>query len=247
MATSCRRLIWKPIQASRIRESSERIGAHLPSPLPPVCPEHLPARCPSVRDGRRAWSGRRANRRIVLCYLPTDGPCVMSPLVSAGAAEADLVERGGGLDGTQDRERAGGCPARVQEVAAPQQRSGRTPLVCPNEPLSIAGRTDAGTPGAATCRPQYPVGDPLEEVSHHVEGTTRRHAAAAAPADHEPCWTCPRRTNTPDVGVSPRGGCSDAEEGGGQGSESPATAIVHGRVQRRGRRLGAAGGPDDSD
>jgi hypothetical protein len=22
-----------------------------PAPLPPVCPEHLPARCPSVRDG----------------------------------------------------------------------------------------------------------------------------------------------------------------------------------------------------
>src|SRR5262249_52388455 len=41
MATSCRRLIWKPIQASRIRESSERVGAYLPSPLPPVCPEHL--------------------------------------------------------------------------------------------------------------------------------------------------------------------------------------------------------------
>src|SRR5262249_58883326 len=31
------------------------------------------------------------------------------------------------------------------------------------------------------------------------------------------------------------------------GSESPTTAIVHGRVQSRGRRLGAAGGPDDSD
>src|SRR5262249_62329666 len=54
-------------------------------------------------------------------------------------------------------------------------------------------------------------------------------------------WTCPRPANTPDVGVSPRGGCSDAEEGGGQGSESPTTAIVHAVVQGRGRRLGATG------
>jgi putative transposase len=28
-------------------------------------------------------------------------------------------------------------------------------------------------------------------------------------------WTCPRPANTSDVGVSSRGGCSDAEEGGG--------------------------------
>src|SRR5262249_22604693 len=179
MATSCRRLIWKPIQASRIRESSERIGAYLPSPLPPVCPEHLAARCPSVRDGRRGGRAKGQSPHCP-CYLPTDG-CVMRPIVSAGAAEADLVERGGGLDGTHDRERAGGLRARVQEVAAPQQRSGRAPLVCPDEPLSIAGRTDAGTPGAATRRPRYPVGDPLEEVSHHVEGTTRRHAARTGP------------------------------------------------------------------
>src|SRR5262245_45760000 len=44
-------------------------------------------------------------------------------------------------------------------------------------------------------------------------------------------WTCPRPANTPDVGVSPRGGCSDAEEGGGRASGSPTTAIVHAVVQ----------------
>jgi hypothetical protein len=54
-------------------------------------------------------------------------------------------------------------------------------------------------------------------------------------------WTCPRPANTSDVGVSPRGGCSDAEEGGGQGRESPTTAIVHAVVQGRGRRLGTTG------
>src|SRR5262249_5293798 len=55
-------------------------------------------------------------------------------------------------------------------------------------------------------------------------------------------WTCPRPANTPDVGVSPRGGCSNAEAGGGgPGNESPITAIVHAVVQGRGRGLGATG------
>src|SRR5262245_16351766 len=37
-----------------------------PSPLPPVCPEHLPARCPSVRDAvhnRRAGAGAASRGR----------------------------------------------------------------------------------------------------------------------------------------------------------------------------------------
>src|SRR5262245_3245038 len=35
-------------------------------------------------------------------------------------------------------------------------------------------------------------------------------------------WPCPRPANTPDVGVSPRGGCSNGEEGGGEAGGSPA-------------------------
>src|SRR5262249_18303471 len=59
--------------------------------------------------------------------------------------------------------------------------------------------------------------------------------------DLKPKWPCPRPANTPDVGVSPRGGCSNGEEGGGEAGGSPTTAIVHGLVQGGGHCLGATG------
>ena len=55
-------------------------------------------------------------------------------------------------------------------------------------------------------------------------------------------WSCPRPADTSDVGVSPRGGCSNGEERGERTSASTRTAIVHAHVQGRGRGLGATGG-----
>ena len=34
-------------------------------------------------------------------------------------------------------------------------------------------------------------------------------------------WTCPRPVDTPDVGVSPRGGSPNGEAGGGEGPGGP--------------------------
>src|SRR5947199_10209463 len=55
-------------------------------------------------------------------------------------------------------------------------------------------------------------------------------------------WTCPERADTSDVGVSPRGGSPNGEEGGGERGTPAATPVVHAEVQGRGHRLGAAGG-----
>ena len=43
-------------------------------------------------------------------------------------------------------------------------------------------------------------------------------------------WTCPQPADTSDVGVSPRGGCSNGEENGEGTGAAPRTAIVHAHV-----------------
>ncbi|MCC6850660.1 MAG: hypothetical protein IT294_19390, partial [Deltaproteobacteria bacterium] len=56
-----------------------------------------------------------------------------------------------------------------------------------------------------------------------------RAALTAAVHEFDPTgsWTCPESADTSDVGGSPRGGCSDGEEGGEGTGEPAATAIVH--------------------
>ncbi len=74
-----------------------------------------------------------------------------------------------------------------------------------------------------------------------VEALSDERILQALPkVDLESLWSCPRPANTSDVGVSPRGGCSNGEAGGGDEGTPATTAIVHGRVQGGGRHVGAA-------
>jgi hypothetical protein len=54
-------------------------------------------------------------------------------------------------------------------------------------------------------------------------------------------WTCPQRTDTSDVGVSPRGGSPNGEAGGGERGTPAAATVVYAGVQGRGHCLGAPG------
>src|SRR5439155_1575048 len=56
-------------------------------------------------------------------------------------------------------------------------------------------------------------------------GGTGARGAGASP------WTCPGRADTSDVGVSPRGGSPNGEEGGGERGTPAATPVVHAGVQ----------------
>src|SRR5262249_35649966 len=90
-------------------------------------------------------------------------------------------------------------------------------------------------------------GIPLAGISERGPGAAPSTRIYAPPLSPAMVWPCPRPANTPDVGVSPRGGCSNGEEGGGEAGGSLTTAIVHGLVQGGGHCLGATGGPDEPD
>src|SRR5262249_59510471 len=61
------------------------------------------------------------------------------------------------------------------------------------------------------------------------------------PRHSQSAWTCPRPVDTPDVGVSPRGGSPNGEAGGGERGTPTAAPVVHAGVQGRGDRLGGPG------
>jgi hypothetical protein len=69
----------------------------------------------------------------------------------------------------------------------------------------------------------------LIRLTSHIRETRRD--------DHQDeTWTCPELADTPDVGVSPRGGSPNGESGGGERGTPAAAAIVHAGVQGRGDR-----------
>src|SRR5262245_26477778 len=73
---------------------------------------------------------------------------------------------------------------------------------------------------------------------------TRRHGHLTMDSPSHPRegeWTCPERADTPDVGVSPRGGSPNGEAGGGERGTPTAAPGVHAGVQGRGHCLGAPG------
>src|SRR5947207_9734074 len=90
---------------------------------------------------------------------------------------------------------------------------------------------DAGPPRARS--PSQPMSTALWMGSFRLDPATWRTTWT---------WTCPERADTSDVGVSPRGGSPNGEEGGGERGTPAATPVVHAEVQGRGHRLGAAGG-----
>src|SRR5262245_24881508 len=100
---------------------------------------------------------------------------------------------------------------------------------------------------STTSRPAWPLtsswAGPDTGRSRCSGGTTSSTSTTCGAPGSRPAatWTCPRRADTPDVGVSPRGGSPNGEEGGGERGTPTAAAVVHAGVQGGGHYLGAAG------
>src|SRR5262249_53948346 len=114
-------------------------------------------------------------------------------------------------------------------VVAVSPRPPTVPELCPEcaQPRRVMGPRGAGPHlGADLDWDRRAV--VLDDVEWAVDG---RHTLR----------TCPQRADTSNVGVSPRGGCSNGEEGGGGRGTPTAAPGVHAGVQGRGHRLGASG------
>src|SRR5262245_56647488 len=69
------------------------------------------------------------------------------------------------------------------------------------------------------------------ETRRDDHGDTRVFRSAPVQGTPAARWTCPERADTSDVGVSPRGGSPDGEEGGGERGRPAAAPSVHAGVQ----------------